>query len=140
MADFTRSHYTLGDQGPAAERLRRLDELYRPRSADSLDLAVDLDSGPGFTTKLVAEGTQAAQVIGFERSADFCSRPAASPRQPGPEELHPASDFALAATQRPGQIGRPCFLSSDSSPYFQPTNTHLAKEQRNNADMQTCTT
>jgi trans-aconitate 2-methyltransferase len=83
MAKPTTSHYTFGDQGPAAERLRRLAALYRPLSCHSLEeavaeigrpiaLAIDLGSGPGYTTELVAEVSKAAKVIGFERSGDFC--------------------------------------------------------------------
>ncbi len=78
------SHYTFGDQGPAAERLRRLASLYRPLSASVLeqacairdvaaDLAIDLGAGPGYTTELVAEVTQARVVIGYERSPAFCA-------------------------------------------------------------------
>lgn len=85
MTKSPSSHYTFGDQGPAAERLRRLAALYRPLSAQSLEeaveetgtpiaLAIDLGSGPGYTTELVAEATKAVQTIGFERSPDFCSQ------------------------------------------------------------------
>ena len=79
------SHYTFGDQGPAAERLRRLAELYRPLSASALEqaagmlngapeLAIDLGAGPGHTTELLAEVTRARAVIGYERSPDFCAQ------------------------------------------------------------------
>ena len=77
------SRYTFGDQGPAAERLRRLSELYRPVSAAAIQqacdalggevgLAIDLGAGPGYTTELVAEMTGAHRVVGYERSALFC--------------------------------------------------------------------
>lgn len=80
-----KSHYTFGDQGPAAERLRRLAELYRPLSASALEqasamlngapeLAIDLGAGPGHTTELLAEVTRARAVIGYERSPDFCAQ------------------------------------------------------------------
>ena len=79
------SHYTFGDQGPAAERLRLLANLYRPLSASVLEqacatldpappLAIDLGAGPGYTTELVAEVTQARVVIGYERSPAFCAQ------------------------------------------------------------------
>jgi len=78
------SHYTFGDQGSAAERLRRLSLLYRPPSAaalaqarqacgNSVATAIDLGAGPGYTTELVAEISQAARVVGYERSAAFCT-------------------------------------------------------------------
>jgi trans-aconitate 2-methyltransferase len=78
------SHYTFGDQGPAAERLRRLAALYRPLSVQALEqalenldapvsLAIDLGSGPGYTTEMVAEVTAAPRAIGFERSLNFCA-------------------------------------------------------------------
>ena len=77
------SRYTFGDQGPAAERLRRLSNLYRAVTATALEqardacggevgLAIDLGAGPGYTTELVAEVTGASRVVGFERSAVFC--------------------------------------------------------------------
>ncbi len=83
MAKTEPSHYTFGDQGPAAERLRRLASLYLPLSRSALEeavagvgqpiaLAIDLGSGPGYTTELVADVSAAARVIGFERSAEFC--------------------------------------------------------------------
>ena len=78
-----KSRYTFGDQGPAAERLRRLSNLYRPVSEAALQrardgcgshigLAIDLGAGPGYTTELVAEVTGADRTIGYERSALFC--------------------------------------------------------------------
>ena len=84
MSD-SQSHYTFGDQGPAAERLRRLAALYRPGSVDALrqamtklgtkvGQAIDLGSGPGYTTEMVAETTGAIRTTGFERSADFCNQ------------------------------------------------------------------
>ncbi len=45
---------------------------------------------------------------------DHSGRPAASPRSPGSEEL-PAPGFALAATRRPGQIGRSSCLPPTST-------------------------
>jgi len=80
-----RSHYTFGDLGPAAERLRRLALLYQPVSSLVLeqacglldtqaDVAIDLGAGPGYTTELVAHVTQARVVIGYERSPVFCAQ------------------------------------------------------------------
>ena len=68
MASSTSAHYSFGDVGPAEERLRRLAELYNPRSAgllrrarewlgEPISLAIDLGSGPGYTTALVADTT-----------------------------------------------------------------------------------
>lgn len=82
MAD-NESRYTFGDQGPAAERLRRLAALYERLSEAALQramevhersiaTAIDLGAGPGFTTELVARVSGAPRVIGFERSAAFC--------------------------------------------------------------------
>lgn len=83
MTNSRTAHYSFGDEGPASERLRRLAELYRPASAALLarardqfpapiSLAIDLGAGPGHTTALVAEVTNAARTIGFERSPAFC--------------------------------------------------------------------
>lgn len=85
------SHYTFGDQGPAAERLRALAALYRPLSVGSLEralghldapvaLAIDLGSGPGYTTEMLAQTTAASRTIGFERSAEFCDQARSRPQ------------------------------------------------------------
>jgi trans-aconitate 2-methyltransferase len=79
------AHYSFGDRGPAAERLRRLAELHRPLSAEALEqakrvcgepvgVAIDLGAGPGYTTELVAAVSGARRVIGYERSRVFCAQ------------------------------------------------------------------
>jgi ubiquinone/menaquinone biosynthesis C-methylase UbiE len=84
MKADTEDNYTFGERGPAADRLRRLADCYRPVSARAIEravraygrpieLAIDLGAGPGYTTELVAEITGAAHTIGFERSAEFCA-------------------------------------------------------------------
>jgi len=83
MKDPRKAHYSFGDAGRASERLRRLATLYRPASealltraknllATPISLSIDLGSGPGHTSALVAEVTGATRTLGFERSPAFC--------------------------------------------------------------------
>jgi len=80
-------HYTFGDTDLAAERLRRLAEVYEPSSAALLErvatghaphLALDLGCGPGHTTRLVAERTRAERVIGIDQSERLLTQARAS--------------------------------------------------------------
>lgn len=69
-------HYTFGDTVVAAERLRLLARVFEPGSARLLGglelapggLALDLGCGSGHTTRLVAESTACARVIGLDQS------------------------------------------------------------------------
>ena len=71
--------YTFRDTDIASRRLRLLAETYSPSSWEFLDawsdprpdLAVDLGCGPGHTTHLVAEATNARQVVGMDNSERF---------------------------------------------------------------------
>ena len=78
-------HYTFGDSDLAAERLRRLAAVFEPGSRALLErfaqvpgaLALDLGSGPGFTTRLVAEHAKTERVIGLEQSVKLLEQAAA---------------------------------------------------------------
>jgi trans-aconitate methyltransferase len=69
-------HYTFGDSDLAAARLRLLARVFEPSSAQLLDSlgrtdgpsAIDLGCGPGHTTSLLAERTNARHVIGLDQS------------------------------------------------------------------------
>jgi trans-aconitate 2-methyltransferase len=75
--------YTFSDTATAAYRLDLLAELYRPSARDFLlrwcpaavdhavDHAVDLGSGPGHTTRLLHEVSQARLTTGVERSPQY---------------------------------------------------------------------
>jgi SAM-dependent methyltransferase len=79
------SHYSFGDNDVANERLRLLAATYAPSSRSLLrevlptkvELALDLGSGPGHTTALLAGATQASVVVGYERSRRYLERAAA---------------------------------------------------------------
>jgi len=104
------AHYSFGDAELASERLRRLAALYRPASEALLlrakgllpapiTLAIDIGAGPGHTTTLVAESTDAARTIGFERSPTFCEE-ARSRSSPGMEFIEQdVSTSALSCSQ-----------------------------------------
>ena len=84
----TQNQYTFGDSERAARRLallahayeapsRALIERYRP---PELDLAIDLGSGPGHTTRLLHEASRARRTLGLEASARYLAQArAASP-------------------------------------------------------------
>lgn len=78
----TQNHYTFGDNARAADRLqllaqvfdepsRSLLERYRP---DSLELALDLGAGPGYTTSLLHEASGAKRTIGVEASEKYLTQ------------------------------------------------------------------
>jgi len=82
----THNHYTFGDTERAARRLellaktyelpsRRLLERFRP---PDLQLALDLGSGPGHTTRLVHEASRARRTIGLEASERYLAQARAS--------------------------------------------------------------
>jgi trans-aconitate 2-methyltransferase len=75
----SKNQYTFGDSERAERRLallarafaapsRALVERYRP---ESLELALDLGSGPGHTTRLVHEASRAERTIGIDSSARY---------------------------------------------------------------------
>jgi SAM-dependent methyltransferase len=75
-----RDVYTFGTNADAAQRLGLLADLFAPRTRDllgrvlpgaSVRHAVDLGCGPGHTTRLLHELTDAARTTGVERSGDF---------------------------------------------------------------------
>jgi trans-aconitate 2-methyltransferase len=79
MASTGSSHYSFGDNELAARRLEYLADAFAPSSRRFLEsekparveLAVDLGSGTGATTRLVGDVTQAPSVVGYERSDSF---------------------------------------------------------------------
>jgi trans-aconitate 2-methyltransferase len=75
------ARYTYGDSALAGERLELVAELFEPASRAFLiaaggtpAVAVDLGSGPGATTELLADATGARITIGVERSLPFVRR------------------------------------------------------------------
>jgi trans-aconitate 2-methyltransferase len=74
--------YTFGDSDLAAARLRLLADVFAPASRHLLTRwvsrapqhAVDLGSGPGYTTRLLHEETGAARTTGVERSPALLMR------------------------------------------------------------------
>jgi ubiquinone/menaquinone biosynthesis C-methylase UbiE len=78
----TQNQYTFGDSERAARRLqllaqvfeapsRALIERYRP---PNLELALDLGSGPGHTTRLLHEASGAGRTIGLEASERYLTQ------------------------------------------------------------------
>lgn len=75
------SHYTFGDNELARSRLEHLAQAYEASSAEFLRTgmpsrvarAVDLGSGLGLTTALLAQVSRASFVAGYERSANYLS-------------------------------------------------------------------
>jgi SAM-dependent methyltransferase len=71
-----KEHYTFGDTDLAASRLQLLARVFEPSSARLLGcltqadgaVAIDLGCGPGHTTRLLAQHTRAANVIGLDQS------------------------------------------------------------------------
>jgi len=73
------SRYTFGDDRPASERLRLVAEAYEPVSRrflathapQSVDLALDLGCGPGFSTQLLIDVCNPMALIGIDSSPEF---------------------------------------------------------------------
>ena len=71
-----KEHYTFGDTDLAAARLRLLARVFEPSSARLLArvgpansaIAIDLGCGPGHTTWLLAQHSDARRVIGLDQS------------------------------------------------------------------------
>jgi trans-aconitate 2-methyltransferase len=78
----TQNHYTFGDTERAARRLALLAQVYEAPSrrllerfrAPNLELALDLGSGPGHTTRLVHEASRAQRTIGLEASERYLAQ------------------------------------------------------------------
>jgi len=79
LDDTSKSHYSFGDNRLAALRLELLAAAFDPSSRsflqrakpDRVELALDLGSGTGVSTALVRDVTNAARVVGYERSGNF---------------------------------------------------------------------
>jgi SAM-dependent methyltransferase len=77
-----KDHYTFGDNDAAADRLALLARAYEPSSARVLEgipfasapRAVDLGSGPGYTTRLVHRVTGARETWGLDASERLIAR------------------------------------------------------------------
>jgi SAM-dependent methyltransferase len=74
--------YTFGDSIEASRRLRRLAEVYEPETRDLLnavrserstrfELALDLGSGPGWSTRLIEVVLSPKRIIGVEGSEAY---------------------------------------------------------------------
>ena len=71
--------YQFGDSDLAAERLRRLAEVFNPSTREFLlplaagrpQIVADLGCGPGYTTRLLAEVFPSARVLGIDSSPNF---------------------------------------------------------------------
>ncbi|GAA0260986.1 class I SAM-dependent methyltransferase [Cryptosporangium japonicum] len=85
------SSYKFGDTDLAATRLRTVAQVFEHSSRDfitgavdrPIGLAVDLGSGPGYTTRIVAESTRAANTVGLDSSPSFLAAAAADTSRPG---------------------------------------------------------
>ncbi len=79
--------YQFGDSELAAERLRRLADVFNPSSQaflqslrlDGLRDVADLGCGPGHTTRMLAEVFPTAHVLGIDNSAPFVELARRSP-------------------------------------------------------------
>jgi SAM-dependent methyltransferase len=78
-ATKVRQEYQFGDSDLAAERLAEVARVFRDSSASflqqvaghSFEQVVDLDCGPGFTTRLLAEVLGADRTSGLDKSVNF---------------------------------------------------------------------
>lgn len=76
------SRYTYGDTEVAADRLALVASIFEPTTRRFLldarrrppGLAIDLGCGPGFTTRLLHEATNARRTVGLDRSDAFLAR------------------------------------------------------------------
>ena len=107
----TQNHYTFGDNERAARRLallarayeapsRRLLERFAP---PGLELALDLGSGPGHTTRLVHEVSRARRTIGLEASERYIEH-ARSNAVPGVEFMREDVTAPSAAVPAAGLV------------------------------------
>ena len=97
-------HYAFGDGDLAARRLALLHEVYAPSSsallADALTsspvLAYDLGCGPGYTTEMVAQVTQAKRTVGLDSSAHFVTAARARDDEARHQEAQTAGHLEFA--------------------------------------------
>jgi len=76
------ARYTYGDDEVAAERLALVAEVFAPTTTSFLRdvvteppaLALDLGCGPGLTTRLLRQVTDAVRTVGVDRSSAFLER------------------------------------------------------------------
>ena len=81
--------YTYGEGDSASDRLALLAELFEGATASFLSeavgsrprLALDLGSGLGHTTRLIAQVLEPGKVVGVERAANFLSKARAAARE-----------------------------------------------------------
>ena len=99
--------YLFEDTELAAQRLERLAALYAPYSREFIQsktatapaLALDLGCGPGCTTRMLAEATGGARVVGLDKSAPFVEQA----QRGAPEGL---AFLTHDLTQTPFPLGR----------------------------------
>lgn len=78
-ARSAKSRYTFGTSSAAGRRLADIAGYFNPLAADVIrsfvhqppDVAVDLGCGPGFTTQMLREASQARKTYGLDTSGDF---------------------------------------------------------------------
>ncbi len=85
--------YTFGDSQEASRRLRRLAAVYEPETRDLLDavrsecnggtleLALDLGCGPGWSTRLIEDTLRPKRIIGLEASEAYVAEARANQPQ-----------------------------------------------------------
>ena len=81
-AEVPDSRYTYGDTEVAADRLALVASIFEPTTRRFLvdecrqppELALDLGCGPGLTTRLLHETTDARRTVGLDRSDAFLAR------------------------------------------------------------------
>jgi SAM-dependent methyltransferase len=90
------NQYSFGDGGVAARRLDLVSRIFDPPSTELLrnavsrppSLAVDVGCGPGNTTRLVHDVTEAVRTVGLDRSPAFVAEARQRPaKRPGLEFL-----------------------------------------------------
>jgi trans-aconitate 2-methyltransferase len=107
----TQNHYTFGDNERAARRLALLARAYEAPSrrllerfaTPGLELALDLGSGPGHTTRLVHEVSRARRTIGLEASERYIEQARAN-AVPGVEFMREDVTAPSAAVPAAGVV------------------------------------
>lgn len=106
----TQNHYTFGDNERAERRLALLAQVYEAPSrrllerfsSPDVDVALDLGSGPGHTTRLVHEVSRARRTIGLDASERYLS--AARAAAPPGVEFQREDVTAPTAAVAPGSL------------------------------------
>lgn len=99
----TNVRYTYGESHGAAERLGLVAQIFEPTTTAFLRrivteppaLAVDLGCGPGHATRLIAEATGTAEVVGLDRSEAFLGMARAAAPSNTSFAIHDATQVPL---------------------------------------------